>query len=324
MTGGCKAQEVVRVEIYSQLLFYSFTAFMKKAFFELHIAILLAGFTGILGRLITLNEGLLVWYRLLISSVTMWILFAATKKLQRISIKDILKLSGIGFLAALHWVSFYGSIKYANVSVALVCFSAVGFFTALFEPLFYRKKINMVEVFLGLVVIAGIYIIFHFDPKYKTGIILGVICAVLLAIVMIIIRQFVQRINPQTLLTYQLSGGLITLTFFMPFYLKKFPTSYIIPDFADWMWLLVLAWFCSVLAFQFSVNALKKLTAFTVNLSFNLEPVYGIILAFAIYHENKELGWSFFTGLSLIVLALCLQMWRVWRQSRLSAVRAVS
>ena len=110
----------------------------------------------------------------------------------------------------------------------------------------------------------------------------------------------------------------------MPFYLKKFPTSYIIPDFADWMWLLVLAWFCSVLAFQFSVNALKKLTAFTVNLSFNLEPVYGIILAFAIYHENKELGWSFFTGLSLIVLALCLQMWRVWRQSRLSAVRAVS
>jgi drug/metabolite transporter (DMT)-like permease len=236
-------------------------------------------------------------------------------------VKDILKLSGIGFLAALHWVSFYGSIKYANVSVALVCFSAAGFFTALFEPFFSKRKINAIEVLLGLVVIAGIYVIFHFDPKYKTGIILGVICAILLAIVMILIRQFVQRINSQTILTYQLSGGFVALSILMPFYLKAFPTSYIIPGFSDWMWLLVLAWFCSVLAFQFSVNALHKLTAFTVNLSFNLEPVYGILLAFFVYHENEELNWSFFIGLSLIVLALCLQMWRVWRQSGFSIAK---
>jgi drug/metabolite transporter (DMT)-like permease len=289
---------------------------MKKAFFQLHIAVWLAGFTGVLGRLITLNEGLLVWYRLFISSVTMWILFFLTKKLQRIPVKDILKLSGIGFLAALHWVCFYGSIKYANVSVALVCFSAVGFFTALSEPLFFKKRVNVIEVMLGLIVVSGIYIIFHFDPKYKTGIILGVICAILLAFVMILIKQFVERINSQTLLTYQLSGGLVSLTFFMPFYLKAFPVSDIIPGLKDWIWLVVLAWFCSVLAFQFSINALKKLSAFTVNLSFNLEPVYGIILAFLIYHENKELGWSFFAGLTLIVLALGLQMWRVWRQSK--------
>lgn len=297
---------------------------MKKAFLQLHFAVFLAGFTGVLGRLITLNEGWLVWYRLLISSATMWIIFSLAKKLQRVSIKDVLRLSGIGFLSALHWVSFYGSIKYANISVALVCFSATGFFTALFEPFFSKKKINGIEVFLGLIVIAGIYIIFHFDPKYKTGIILGVICAILLAFVMILIRQFVQKMNSQTILTYQLSGGFIALSLFMPFYLKAFPTSYIIPGLSDWMWLLVLAWFCSVLAFQFSVNALKKLTAFTVNLSFNLEPVYGILLAFFVYHENKELNWSFFIGLSLIVLALCLQMWRVWRQSRFSIAKTVS
>ena len=296
---------------------------MKKAFLQLHFAIFLAGFTGVLGRLITLNEGWLVWYRLLISSVTMWIIFSLAGKLQRVSTKDILKLSGIGFLSALHWVSFYGSIKYANVSVALVCFSATGFFTALFEPFFSKKRINAIEVLLGLIVIAGIYIIFHFDPKYKTGIILGVICAILLAIVMILIRQFVQKMNSQTILTYQLSGGFIALSLFMPFYQRAFPTSYVIPGFSDWMWLLVLAWFCSVLAFQFSVNALQKLTAFTVNLSFNLEPVYGILLAFFVYHENKELNWSFFIGLSLIVLALCLQMWRVWRQPKLSAVKAL-
>ena len=294
---------------------------MKKAFLQLHFAVFLAGFTGILGRLITLNEGWLVWYRLLISSVTMWIVFSLAGKLQQVSIIDILKLSGIGFLSALHWVSFYGSIKYANVSVALVCFSATGFFTALFEPFFSRKRINLIEVLLGLIVIAGIYIIFRFDPKYKTGIILGVICAVLLAIVMILIRQFVQKMNSQTILTYQLSGGFITLSLFMPFYLKAFPTSYIFPGFSDWMWLLVLAWFCSVLAFQFSVTALQKLTAFTVNLSFNLEPVYGILLAFFVYHENKDLNWSFFIGLGLIILALCIQMWRVWKQSKLSSVK---
>jgi len=296
---------------------------MKKAFLQLHFAVFLAGFTGVLGRLITLNEGWLVWYRLLISSVTMWIIFSLAKKLQRVSIKDILKLSGIGFLSALHWVSFYGSIKYANISVALVCFSATGFFTALFEPFFSKRKINVIEVLLGLIVVAGIYVIFHFDPKYKTGIILGVACAILLAFVMILIREFVQKINSQTILTYQLSGGFITLSLFMPFYYMRFPTEYVIPHFSDWMWLLVLAWFCSVLAFQFSVNALQKLTAFTVNLSFNLEPVYGILLAFFVYHENKELNWSFFIGLSLIVLALCLQMWRVWWQSKLSAVKPV-
>lgn len=112
---------------------------MKKAFLQLHISVFLAGFTGILGKLITLNEGLLVWYRLLITSVTMWILFSLRKQLQLISRADILKLTGIGFIAALHWVTFYGAIKYANVSVGLVCFSAVGFFTALLEPVILRS-----------------------------------------------------------------------------------------------------------------------------------------------------------------------------------------
>src|SRR6185503_1938782 len=121
---------------------------MKKAFYQLHIAVFLAGFTGILGRLIHLNEGLLVWYRLLISAASMWILFSLTKKLQKVVFRDVLKLTGIGFLAALHWISFYGSIKYANVSVALVCFSSVGFFTALIEPLIYRKQINKTELLL--------------------------------------------------------------------------------------------------------------------------------------------------------------------------------
>lgn len=288
---------------------------MKKALFQLHTAIFLAGFTGVLGRLITLNEGLLVWYRLLITSATMWLLFSFTGKLQPVSGRDIGKLSAVGFIAALHWVTFYGSVKYANVSVALVCFSSVGFFTALLEPLFYKKPIIVIEVFLGLLVIAGIYIIFHFDPRFKTGVVLGTASAVFLAVVMILIRQFVQRINSETLLTYQMTGGFAALSLLMPFYLRQFPATHLLPTWRDWIWLLILAWFCSVIAFQFSTNALKRLSAFTVNISYNLEPLYGIAMAFALFGENRELTWSFYVGLALIILAVVLQMWRVWRQS---------
>lgn len=277
---------------------------MRKAFFQLHIAVFLAGFTGILGRLIHLNEGLIVWYRLLITSVTMWILFFFTRKLQKIPVKDILKLAGIGFLAALHWVMFYGSIKYSNVSVALVCFSSVGFFTALIEPLILRTRIKWMEVFLGLIVMGGIYLIFQFDGRYKTGIILGVISAIMLAFVIILLKELVKRINPETLLTYQLTGGLVTLSVFMPWYLNEFPPAYIFPTTEDWMWLLMLAWLCSVIAFQFSIYALKKLSAFTVNLSFNLEPVYGIILAFIIYRENELLSRWFYMGFAMIAASL--------------------
>lgn len=300
---------------------------MKKAFFQLHIAVFLAGFTGILGRLIHLNEGLIVWYRLFITSVTMWILFSFTKKLQKVGTKDKLKLAGIGFVAALHWVTFYGSIKQANVSVALVCFSAVGFFTALLEPLILRVKIKWIEVLLGLMVITGISIIFHFDTQYKTGIILGIISAALIAFVMIIIRQFMQRMNSETLLTYQLSGGLLALSALMPFYIQQFPPAYIIPTLEDWGWLLVLAWLCSVLAFQLSTRALKELRAFTVNLTYNLEPVYGIALAFIVFKENKFLSKWFFAGFALIAASLIIHIILLLKEERKlerNAVKGIS
>lgn len=282
----------------------------------MHMAVFLAGFTGILGRLIDLNEGLLVWYRLFITSVTMWILYSFTGRLRKISLKDMARLTGIGFLAALHWVTFYGAVKYANVSVALVCFSAVGFFTAVLEPLLLKVRFKPVEVLLGIVVMAGIYLIFHFDPQYKTGIILGIFSAMLISIVIILLKQLVKRINPETLLTYQLSGGLLTLTLLMPFYLYRFPTTYLIPDTNDWIWLLVLSWFCSVIAFRFSAYALEKLSAFTVNLTFNLEPVYGILLAFLVYRENELLNRWFFIGFALIAAALAIHTWMLLLEQR--------
>jgi drug/metabolite transporter (DMT)-like permease len=286
---------------------------MKKAFIQLHTAVFLAGFTGILGRLITLNEGLLVWWRLLISSVTMWILFLVAKRIEKITAADLIKIAGVGLIAALHWVSFYGAIKYANVSVALICFSSVGFFTALFEPLMFKTKFKPAELLLGLLVIAGIYIIFHFDSRYKTGIVIGVISAMLGAIFPICNRRLMQRMNAETLMTYELTAGFVVLSLLLPFYLQKFPASHSLPSAHDWLWLLFLSWVCSVWAFQLSANALKKISAFTVNLTYNLEPVYGIILAFIVYRENLELKSSFYIGLLFIVSAVAIQTIKVYR-----------
>jgi drug/metabolite transporter (DMT)-like permease len=289
---------------------------MKKAFLQLHIAVFLAGFTGILGLLITLNEGLIVWYRLLITSLTMWGLFALLKKLQAISWPDRLKIMGVGFIAAMHWATFYGAIKYANVSVALVCFSAISFFTALFEPIILRKKLNWTELLLGLVTLSGIYIIFHFDTRFKTGIIIGLISAVLAALFPIFNREFLKRVNVETMLSWQQTGGFLALTLLLPFYLQKFPADHFIPTWSDLGWLLVLAWFCSVLAFQLSGNALKRLSAFTVNLTYNLEPVYGILLAFVVYQENKFLSQWFYWGFAIIAAALITHIFILIRVER--------
>jgi drug/metabolite transporter (DMT)-like permease len=291
---------------------------MRKAFFQLHIAVLLAGFTGILGRLITLNEGLLVWYRLLITVITLWVLFFIAKKIKRISFIDLLKIFGAGFIAALHWVTFYGSIKYANVSVALVCFSAIGFFTALLEPLLMKKRFSWQEILLGILVMFGIYIIFHFDPEYKTGIIIGIISALLGCLFPIFNRSFLQKHSSETVTLYELTGGLLALSILMPFYINLFPADHYVPTVSDFLWLLVLSWFCTVLAFQLQMNALRKISAFTVNLSYNLEPLYGILLAFVVYKENRYLGASFYIGLGIILLSVVLQTFRVYRQRHLT------
>ncbi len=289
---------------------------MKKAFLQLHIAVFLAGFTGVLGRLISLNEGMIVWYRLLFTALTMWVLFSIMKKIRKIPVLDILKIGGVGVIAAMHWVTFYGSIKYANVSVALVCFSAIGFFTALFEPLILKKKLNLTEMFLGIVTIAGIYVIFHFDAQYKTGIIIGLISAILASLFPIFNREFLKRIEVETMLTWQQTGGFLALSILLPFYLQRFPTPNFIPGWEDLLWLLFLAWICSVVAFQFSSYALKRLSAFTVNLTFNLEPLYGILLAFAIFRENEFLSRWFYLGFALIGTALLAHVYILVKKER--------
>lgn len=289
---------------------------MKKAFIQLHIAVFLAGFTAILGKLITLNEGLLVWYRLLITAVTLGLLLYFRKELEKLSLKNMMKLLGVGAIVALHWVTFYGSIKYSNVSVSLTCLSGIGFFTAFFEPLIMKRRIDAVEILLGLLAIIGIYLIFDFYPQYKTGILFGIISAMLASLFPIFNKNLLKQFSAKTVTLYEMSGGLVVLTFIIPFYLQYFPATYYLPTVTDWVWLLILGWLCTVLTFILALNALKKISPFTASLAYNLEPVYGILLAFIFFNENKYLSSGFYYGLGLILLAVILQMVRVFYLNR--------
>lgn len=289
---------------------------MKKALFQLHIAVFLAGFTAILGKLIGLNEGLLVWYRLLLTVISLVAILYFKKKLILLSFKDTLEIFAVGCIVAIHWVTFYGSVKYGNVSIAVVCISGSGFFTAFFDPLIYKRKISLIEVLLGAIAIAGIYIIFDFHPQYKLGIIFGIISAIGSSLFPIFNKRLLLKHNPETLTLYEMSGGLLALTILIPFYLQFFPATYYLPTAYDWMWLLLLAWVCTVLCFDLQLNALKWLSPFTSNLAYNLEPVYGIILAFIFFRENKDLNSQFYLGVGLIILAVLLQTMRIWLSRR--------
>lgn len=289
---------------------------MKKAFISLHAAIFLAGFTGVLGRLISLNEFMLVWYRLLLTVLTLGVILWLRRSFTKKPSGSLLPVFGVGVVVALHWVAFYGSIKYANVSIALVCFSTLGFFSALLEPFLLDKKISYSELVLGMISIAGVYLIFHFDTRYKTGITFGVISAILAALFTVLNKKVLEKHDASNVAFIEMTGGFIMLSLLMPFYLSFFHLHVELPRAADWLWLIILSWLCTVLAFYLSLSALKHISPFTVNLSYNLEPVYGIALAFIIYKENKDLGKSFYTGLLLIIIAVVLQMIKVYYRNR--------
>ena len=289
---------------------------MRKAFFQLHIAVLLAGFTAILGKLIELNEGYLTAYRMLMSAMILAVLLFFKKELKKLPIKNIMQLLGVGAIISLHWVSFYGSIKYSNVSVSVTCLSSIGFFTSLFEPLIMRRRVDFVEMFLGLLAITGVYLIFNFYPEYKTGIIFGIISAMLASLFPIINKNLLKKFSPNTVTFYEMSGGFIALCFILPLYFRFFPATYFIPTTHDWLWLLILSAVCTVFAFNLSLNSLKHISAFTTNLTYNFEPIYSIILAFIIFKENKFLGPGFYYGFALILLAVSLQMLRVYNERK--------
>lgn len=284
---------------------------MKKALLQLNAAVFLWGFTGVLGRKITLGQTWLVWYRLLITVVSLWILYFFLKKIRRISLRSAFYIGCIGLIQALHWVTFYGSIKYANVTIALTCLSTSALLASLIEPIILRKKFEPIEIFLGLFAIAGIIIIYQSHIQFSVGIIIGLISALLTVTSSVLNKKIVDDYQPEQITLYQLTGGFIGLSLLFPIYQYYFHEKHGHPTSEDWLWLFILSWVCTIFTFYLYIRSLKKISAFTLNLTLTLEPVYGIILAFIVFHENEYLNNWFYPGFALIALAVVLHMWRL-------------
>lgn len=286
---------------------------MRVAFLKLHVSVMLAGFTGILGKLITLNEGLLAWWRLLITALLFGILLRLGGKLRFEPPREMLRLGAAGALLALHWIFFYGSIKASNVSVGVVCFSTVGFFTAVLDPICNRGRISLRELLFSLLTVAGVALIFHFDTRYRLGIIMGIVGAALAALFTIVNKRVTKSHTASSVLFHEMMGGFVGCSLILPFYLALVDVPFSVPSPSDFMYLLILSFFCTIMLYVLQIQALRTISAFTVNLTYNLEPVYSIILAMLFLGEAQHLNAPFYIGLSLIILSVALQTVNVVR-----------
>ena len=291
---------------------------MKKDYFLLHLSVFIAGFTGVLGRLITLDSAILVWWRMAAAAVIMFLYLQITTRrgadacdasLQRYKFRDIVQMGGVGMLLCLHWVFFYASIKASNVSIGVVCFSLVGFFTALFEPIINKHKFSGREFLFSLLTILGIYLIFQFDSRYRLGIVLGVISSALYALFAIANQRVGKHYEAKNMLLWEMVGGLIGLTCLIPIYNMFIPIGRLYPVGMDYPYLAFMVVICTIGLCLLQIIVLQRIPAFTVNLTYNLEPVYSIILSMFIFSEYKELNFSFCIGIALIIISVVLQTW---------------
>ena len=281
----------------------------NKAFIQLHLSVFLAGFTGLFGKLITLNEVDIVWYRMFFTSLILMVFTG----LPRVGWKKFLQIAGCGALLGLHWMLFYCSIKASNVSIGVVCFALVGFFTAIFEPMIFRRRVSWAELLLSLITVAGLLCIFSFDARYRYGISIGVVSSAACALYAICNKKVSVGVRSRTMLMYQMSGGIFGVSIIIPFYLMVFPAGQdviVIPAGSNLWWMLCHALFCTIGMYLSQIQALKQLSAFTVNLTYNLEPCYTILLAFLFFGEVRELNLSFYAGIALVILSVVLQTLR--------------
>ena len=282
----------------------------QKGFIQLHLSVLLAGFTGLFGRLITLNEVDIVWYRMLFTSCILLVFTG----LPRIGWRKFLQLCGCGALLGLHWMLFYGSIKASNVSIGVICFSLIGFFTAVLEPMLTKKRFSWLELLFSLITVGGVLCIFSLDARYRYGITIGVASSAVCALYAICNKKVSVGVRSRTVLMYQMSGGMVIVSAFIPVYLLCFPSSQsvvVVPEGHNLWFMLCHSLFCTVGMYLLQIQALKRLSAFTVNLTYNLEPCYTIVLAFLIFGEGREINFSFYLGIALIVLSVLLQSLKV-------------
>ncbi|AOW20083.1 DMT family transporter [Urechidicola croceus] len=276
-----------------------------KNYFHLHFIVFIWGFTAVLGALISIDAMPLVWFRMLLGTLFLLIYILASNKSIWLDSRTLLKFLLGGIIIALHWITFFLAIKTSNISIALVSLSTGAFFTSILEPIFFKRKLRFLELFLGIIVVVGLYIIFNVEGDYFLGIVYGLISSFLSALFSVINGLFVRKNEPVILSFFQLFFGVLFITIVLLFK-GDFSVEFFQLSKNDWLYLLLLSSICTAYAFSASVKVMKVLSPYTVMLTINLEPVYGVILALMIFPEKEKMPVNFYFGALIILFAVIL------------------
>ena len=268
---------------------------------HLHFLVFIAGFTAILGELISLEAIPLVWYRMLIASLLMFGFIKIKKISLMVSFKTILKFFLAGIVIALHWITFFAAIKVSNISITLAMFSTGAFFASLIEPVFYKRKIIPYEIIFGLLVIAGVFMIMQTEIKYLLGICLGIASALFSSLFAVINGKFVAQYNASTISFYEFISGVFFISLYIAFSNDGFDAEFFKLSKDDWLYLGILASVCTAYAFIASVYVMRYITPYSVVLTYNLEPIYGIFLALVFFPQTEVMTPIFYFGAGLII-----------------------
>ena len=269
-------------------------------YLHLHFIVFVWGFTAVIGKLITIDALPLVWYRMLMASLIILAYMFIRKFQLKVSPKTLLMLILGGIVVSLHWVTFFMAIKVSNVSIALATMSTGAFFTALLEPFWYGRKMVGYELVFGLIVMLGLYIMFRVETGFLNGILLALVSSFLSATFSLINGKLTQEQRPSVISFYELGSGVLFLSIYLVFS-GSFDQKFFQLSVNDWMYIFILASICTAYAFIASVKILKYISPYTVMLTINLEPVYGIILAFLLLGESEKLNPLFYVGALLIL-----------------------
>lgn len=278
-----------------------------RDFLKLHFIVFLWGFTAILGNAMEIPSTEVVMYRTVLASLVLAGFMHLRSKSFSIDPKYWFPLILTGLIIAAHWFLFFESARVSNVSVSLAGMATTTFWTSLIEPIFNKRKVRLFEVILGLVVILGLYVIFRFEFNNALGLGLAILSALLSALFSVINAKFTHKLSQYSITLYEMAAAAVGIIIFIPIYKKFFlneAVTYAIPAFNDWLLLIILSVVCTVYAFSESVELMKRISAFVVNLTVNLEPVYGIILAVLIFGESEEMSNGFYYGTIIILLAV--------------------
>jgi drug/metabolite transporter (DMT)-like permease len=276
-------------------------------YFKLHFIVFLWGFSAILGKLVTIPAVEMIFFRAIFSALGMGMVIWFARDSFQIGRNDLVKLILIGFVVALHWVAFFGAARVSNVSVSLVGFATNSLWAALLEPWFNKTKLKKYELMLGLVVLVGLYIIFSFDFQYKLGLAIGVFAGFTSALFSVFNSRMVKRIPPRSITFYNMIGVGLGTGLFLPIYQVTLATDgqlHLLPPVMDLVYIAVLSGVCSVYAYTVAVELMKRVSVFMIQLTLNLEPVYGIIMAVIIFGQQEKMNVNFYIGTAIIMAAV--------------------